>query len=129
MDKTYMVRPSELSEKRKAQVRAEERAALAAAKKERNRPLSSKAVDVYMAVNPFVTKKEKEAHQKQAARDIGRRESNYQAARKQVNTPFEARKNVLVRNDTPVKLSKKELDAPIFSSGTTSRSNSKPRKK
>ena len=121
MASTRMVKPAELSESEKAQLSKQERAALADAEKARKRPLSSRAVDVYTEMNPFATAKAKQEQRERAATDMRRREEAYQRAKKQAETPFEARKNVLLRSNTPRKLSAEEMDAPIFRKGGTVR--------
>ena len=121
MANTHMVKPTELSENEKTQLLKQERAALADAEKARKRPLSSRAVDVYTDINPFTPSKVKKERQELAAADMRRREEAYQRAKKQAETPLEARKNVLLRSNTPRKLSAKEMDEPIFRKGGTVR--------
>ena len=116
MAETYMKRPSALSEKRKAQIRAEEKAELNAAEKARKRPLSARAVSVYQELNPMAPAQTKKEARESAARDARAREERYQAARKRYDTPFEQRKEY-VSDDTPAKLTKEELDKPLFRKG------------
>ena len=76
---------------------------------------------MYTEMNPFATAKAKQEQRERAAADMRRREEAYQRAKKQAETPLEARKNVLLRSNTPRKLSAKEMDEPIFRKGGTVR--------
>ena len=78
-DETRMARFNSLSPERKAEIRAQQQAELTAATKERQRPLTSRFLD--MGSSLFAPQKRAEDIKRMAAEDIAAREARFQRAK------------------------------------------------